>query len=59
MAYVLKDTRHGNYVARPGSRSSFTPKLQDARVYPTKESAERDRCPESEVAVCVEDEMGR
>ena len=59
MSYVLQDTRTGKYVAYPHSNggASFTNKLQNARVYPTKEVAERDRCPQSERVVRLEDAM--
>ena len=43
----------GAYVARPGSRSSYTLSLQAARVFATREAAEADRCPENELIVAV------
>lgn len=45
--YVLVRT-DGAYVARPGSQASYTRVLQDARVFVTRESAERDRCVDNE-----------
>lgn len=56
--YVIKriDGR-GGYVARQGSPGSYTDKLQNARTFPTLESAERERCPGNEIIVPVRDEM--
>lgn len=54
--YVIKRT-DGVYVARPGSRSSYTPKLQDAQVFNTRAEADRARCPGNEIIVSVEGEM--
>jgi hypothetical protein len=56
MPYVIKRT-DGVYVARPGSRSSYTARLQDARPFNNRAEAERERCPENEVIVSVEEEM--
>lgn len=48
--YVIKRTDHGGgYVAKPGSRSSYTRDFAKARRYPTKEEAERDLCKENEI----------
>lgn len=50
MGYVIRRTdQGGGWVAKPGGKHSYTNKLQDARVYPTREAAEADRCPENEV----------
>lgn len=54
--YVLVRS-DGAYVARPGSASSYTRSLQNARTYPTKEAAERDRCPGNETVVAVSEIM--
>lgn len=58
--YVIKriDGR-GGYVARHWSAlaGSYTDKLQNARTFPTHESAERERCPGNEIIVPVRDEM--
>lgn len=49
MGYIIERTdQGGGYVAKPGSNSSYTHRLEDARVYPTREAAERDRCPGNE-----------
>jgi hypothetical protein len=56
--YVLQRTNQGGgYVARPGSLRSYTRKLQHARTFATREQAERERCPENERVVTVEDAM--
>lgn len=50
MSYVLRRTNDtGGYVAKPGSRSSYVRDIRCARRFPTREAAERDRCPENEV----------
>jgi hypothetical protein len=56
MSYVIiRDD--GVYVARPGSARSYTPYLQKARLFPTREAAERERCPENEAVLSVEEAM--
>ena len=46
--YVIKC--HGNgkfdgcYVARSGSQSSYTKRLEDAKTFPTREAALADKC---------------
>lgn len=60
MAYVIKRTdQGGGYVAPPGSRASYTPYLQSAQVFSTREEAERNRCPGNEVVLPVEEAMLR
>lgn len=50
MYVLIKE--NGWYVARAGSAGSYTPKLQHARIFTTREEAERNRCGnESIVAV--------
>ncbi len=44
----LRRFKDGKYVAPAGSNKSYTPYLQGARQYETKEGAEKDRCVESE-----------
>lgn len=39
----------GKYVARPGSEHSYTSKLEDARVFRTREEADRDCCGNEQV----------
>lgn len=55
--FALKRTTDGKYVAKPGSKNSYTKVLQHARVFRTREEAERDRCPENERIVEVADEL--
>lgn len=43
--FVLRRTdQGGGYVAPAGSAKSYTHNKQRARVYPTREAAEADRC---------------
>ena len=57
--YVIQDTRTGSFVAYPGSPSSFTKDILKARQFATKESADRERCPQSERVVSVYELLGR
>lgn len=34
----------GKYVSRPGSQKSYTTKLENARIFSTKEAAESNKC---------------
>ena len=34
----------GQYVSRPGSRHSYTRKMEEARTFPTEEAAKEDAC---------------
>lgn len=45
--YVIQRT-DGAFVARQGSRSSYTRNLQHARPFATREGAERECCPGNE-----------
>jgi hypothetical protein len=59
MAYVIRRTdQGGGWVTRPGSAGSYTWKLQSARTWPTREAADKQRCPGNEVVESVEDAMG-
>ena len=42
--FVIWNPEARKYVSQPGSRSSYTAKLELARTYPTKEAAERECC---------------
>jgi hypothetical protein len=55
--YVLQRT-DGAYVTHPGSAHSYTRYLQEARTFPTREAAERERCPENERVLILEEAMG-
>lgn len=52
--YVIQNTETGRYVTCPGSERSYTTKLQEARTFPTRESAKRDCC-ENERIVSIKD----
>jgi hypothetical protein len=55
--YVIQHNTHGRYVARSeatATGSSYTKRLEDARVFPTRESAEHDRCGNETVRAVVE-----
>lgn len=56
MPYVLRRTdQGGGWVTRPGSRASYTRRLQDACTFLTRECAEANRCPGNEVIEDVSD----
>lgn len=57
MAYVIKRLPDGAYVAPKGSPRSYVRALQCARTFPTKESAEWERCPGNEVVVPADGEI--
>lgn len=40
--YVIK--KGGYYVANPGSKNSYTNKIETARKFSTKEQAEKEKC---------------
>ena len=54
--FVIK-RNDGLYVARPGMRSSYTRFLQYARIFASREAAERDVCPGNERIVEVTNEL--
>ena len=57
--YVIRRTdQGGGYVSKPGSKRSYTKKLEAARVYPTRSEADADRCPDNEVTLAVSDIVG-
>jgi hypothetical protein len=49
----------GVYVSLPGSEHSYTRKLQHARVWSSRESAERERCPGNEHVEAIESQFAR
>lgn len=57
--YVIRNTETGCFVSRPGSRSSYTPKLQDARVFHSMVYAKTQLCVENEEVLTIEQAMGR
>ncbi len=42
--FVLVKAENGQFVARPGSKHSYTCYLQQARLFATREEAECQRC---------------
>lgn len=54
MGYVIRRNEDGKFVARPGSERSYTNKLEDARVYPSRDAARADLCIENEHVVSLE-----
>ena len=52
MYYVIKRTdQGGEYVSKPGNKSSYTNSIRNMRKYTTKEEAESDKCPGNEVVI--------
>lgn len=51
--YVIRNNDTGKFVARSGSESSYTNAIQNARVFSTKESAQRHLCVDNETVVPV------
>jgi hypothetical protein len=41
--YII-ERKSGEFVARSGSKSSYTRELQNARTFPTREKAEESAC---------------
>jgi hypothetical protein len=58
MSYVIQRT-DGKvaYVTRSGSLHAYTTRLQDARVFPTREEAERELCWGNERVLSLEEAM--
>jgi hypothetical protein len=58
MSYVIQRTDRENdlYVSPQGSLRSYTPLLQGARVFPTREAAEREKC-DNERVLSLEEAM--
>ncbi len=54
MTWVLRRT-DGAYVSPSGSASSYTRMLDRARIFLTREQADRERCVKNERAVHVEE----
>lgn len=42
--FVIQRLNDGKYVAAPGSEHSYTKRLEDARIFSTRESAELEKC---------------
>lgn len=54
--FVLKRMQDGKYVTPSGSEQSYTDRLQNAKLFLSREQASRDRCG-NESIVDVRDEM--
>lgn len=58
MKYVLQRTdQGGGYVTKPGSEKSYSPRLQDARLFDSREAAKADSC-ENERVLSLEQAVG-
>ena len=57
--YVIWNSTERKYVSKYGRKSSFTDKLQYARVFPNKESAEKECCPGNERVIALSEIMER
>lgn len=44
MAYVIRRSRDGKFVALPGSKRSYTSDIDQARAFDTEEEAKADCC---------------
>ena len=44
MRYVIVRNEDGKYVTEPGSKNSYTATLKRARVFKTRDEANRDKC---------------
>ena len=59
MKYVIQRTdQGGGYVAPSGSQNAYTPQLQSARLYSSREAAEHDSCPGNERILSLEEAAG-
>lgn len=55
--YLLKRVSDGRFVAKSGMESSYTIAINNVKIFPTREAAERNRCGENEIIVPLEDLM--
>jgi len=55
MSYVLQRTTDRRFVAPPGREPSYVRMLQHARIFSTRAAAERERCPENERALSLDE----
>lgn len=52
--YVIRRVdKHGDFVAKPGSGYSYTRKLEQARIFQSREAADKECCG-NEVVVAVD-----
>lgn len=57
--YVIKRVSDGKYVAKPGSHKSYTLRIDNTRLFSTKESAERDACENERIVYLFDIFKGR
>lgn len=58
--FVIKRTdQGGGYLAMPGSQNSYTKKLEEARTFPTRQQAEKERCPGNEIVIPLNELLNR
>jgi hypothetical protein len=53
MYVIQRMDQGGGYVTVSGHKSSFTKRLEEARIYRDRESAEADRCPQNERVIAL------
>jgi hypothetical protein len=53
MAYIIKNSTSNHYLARAGSSSSYTNRLEYARMFSTYEKAKAECCIENEYPLSV------
>jgi hypothetical protein len=52
--FIIKRTdQGGGYVAKPGSKKSYTNKVKNMRKFDSEEEAERERCPGNEMVLPI------
>ncbi len=51
--YLLKRIEDGRFVAKSGRENSYTRNINDVKIFPTREAAERNRCG-NEIIVPIE-----
>lgn len=55
MLYLIRRTdQGGGFVAKPGSKNSYTKDIGQARKFKTREKADKDLCVDNEVVEPVE-----
>lgn len=55
MTYVIIRIPDGAFVARPGSKGSYTRSLQFAQTFESRESADKNRCQGNEQVYSTDD----
>lgn len=57
MYVIIRTDQGGGYVSEPGSTGSYTHNLRRARVFSTREAAERECCPGNERPVTIDSQL--